>query len=148
MSRAPRGERQDSVRDTLKSVANMIPMVSTRELRETLGGVLDTLDDPEVRASLKKTVDLSFDASFQVLQRATKLSRELASGNTNRVSDAVREGVPAMVKAELSMATEWITLNQKYASKMIEIMETSTRKPRRREGPSGVSRDEPTSKGR
>jgi hypothetical protein len=141
MSRATRSERREPAAETLRSVSRLIPTISVRELQGSMNDVLDSLNDPEIRESLRKTVDLSYDTSLRVLQRAAKLSREVTSGDTAKLSETVRESVPALVKAELSMVTELMTLNQKYASKVLDILESSSRKQRKREGASSSQRD-------
>jgi hypothetical protein len=128
LSRAERRERTDPIRDSISSLTKMIPIIDTRVIQETMVDALESLNQPEFRDDIKKTVELSYTTSLQVAQRFVKLSQAFTTGNSVQLSEAIRETLPSMAKATLSMSTEVATLNQKYASKMMDALEKGTKK--------------------
>jgi hypothetical protein len=128
LSRAERRERRDPIRDSISSMTKMIPMIDTKVMQETMVDMLESLNGPEFRDDIKKTIDLSYTTSLQVAQRLVRLSQSLTTGNPVQLSEAIRETLPSMAKATLSMSTEAAALNQKYASKMMDVLEKSTKK--------------------
>jgi hypothetical protein len=134
LSRAERRERTDPIRDSISSMTKMIPMIDTRVMQETMVDVLESLNEPAFKDDIKKTVELSYTTSLQFAQRLVKLSQALAAGNSNQLSDAIGETLPSMAKATLSMSTELATLNQKYASKMMDALEKGAKKKETRKG--------------
>jgi hypothetical protein len=134
LSRAERRQRKDPIRDSISSITKMIPMIDTRVMQQTMVDVLDSLNEPQLRDDIKKTVELSYTTSLQVAQRFVKLGQSLTTGNSVQLSEAIRETLPSMAKATMSMSTEMAALNQKYASKMMDALDKGTKKKETRKG--------------
>jgi hypothetical protein len=115
---------------SLSDLTDLFPILDPKLLQTAADEVLTTLNEPEFREEVKKTVELSYTTSLQILQRFLQLSKELPSRDKEQMTEALKESVPKLIKANLSMAIELLTLNQKYSSMLIDILEKSATKPR------------------
>jgi hypothetical protein len=125
MSKSAGTTASESVRRTFSTLSDIIPLLDPRILQSTVDEVLTTLNEPEFREEVKKTVELSYTTSLQILQRFSKMSREMPTTNREKMAESLKESVPELVKTNLSMAIELLTLNQKYSSMLLDILEKS-----------------------
>ena len=118
----------ESVRRTISTLTELFPILDPEILQGTVDEVLTTLNEPEFREEVKKTVELSYSTSLQIMQRFVRLSREMQTSDRETLAAGLRESVPKLVKTNLSMMIELLTLNQKYSSMLLDILEKSGKK--------------------
>ncbi|HEY4698958.1 MAG TPA: hypothetical protein VIH27_01100 [Nitrososphaerales archaeon] len=127
MSREGSKAKADAARKTLESLSELFPVIDPKMIQSTVNNVLNTLNEPEFREEVKRTVDLSYTTSLQILQRFMKLSQDLNKVDSDQRSEIINQSVPKLIKTNLSMAIDLMTLNQKYSSMLLDILEKSTR---------------------
>src|SRR3972149_7210066 len=127
MSREGSKAKADAARKTLEPLSELFPVIDPKMIQSTVNNVLNTLNEPEFREEVKRTVDLSYTTSLQILQRFMKLSQDLNKVDSDQRSEIINQSVPKLIKTNLSMAIDLMTLNQKYSSMLLDILEKSTR---------------------
>ncbi|MBI2127238.1 MAG: hypothetical protein HYU02_08030 [Thaumarchaeota archaeon] len=127
MSREARA-RVEPMRKPLSAISELFPILDPRVIQSTVSNVLNTLNEPEFREEVKKTVELSYTTSLQIMQRFVKLSQDFTSLNREELTEKMNESVPELIKTNLSMAIELLTLNQKYSSMLLDILEKGAKR--------------------
>ena len=116
------------MRKPLSAISELFPILDPRVIQSTVSNVLNTLNEPEFREEGKKTVELSYTTSLQIMQRFVKLSQDFTTLNREELTEKMNESVPELIKTNLSMAIELLTLNQKYSSMLLDILEKGTKR--------------------
>ena len=120
--------RVEPMRKPLSAISELFPILDPRVIQSTVSNVLNTLNEPEFREEVKKTVELSYTTSLQIMQRFVKLSQDFTTLNREELTEKMNESVPELIKTNLSMAIELLTLNQKYSSMLLDILEKGTKR--------------------
>ncbi len=116
------------MRKPLSAISELFPVLDPRVIQSTVSNVLNTLNEPEFREEVKKTVELSYTTSLQIMQRFVKLSQDFTTLNREELTEKMNESVPELIKTNLSMAIELLTLNQKYSFMLLDILEKGAKR--------------------
>jgi hypothetical protein len=117
------------------AIFGLLPQLDEDFLQQTVEKMLRTINEPEYREEIKRTVDFSYTTTLEILERLAKLGSELSLMDKDEKSRMLNNIVPGFIKSNISLTIELMGILQKQSAIFLDILERGrTTRPKTESG--------------